>query len=330
MTLPTSIILLVLFFLIELLYFKIADWQNIIDKPNFRSSHSDITIRGGGIIFTVAILLYFLSSDFNYPFFVLGLSIISGISFADDIKPVSNKLRIICHFLAVSLLFFQIGMFGLPFYIIILSFIIAIGIINAINFMDGINGLTGIYAFVTLLTLYYLNNYVDMGFAVNDLIIFAILAVVVFMFFNLRFKAKSFAGDVGSIGIAFILIFLIGSLIIMSGNLNYLLLLLLYGLDSVTTIIFRLIRKENIFDAHRSHFYQFLANEKKIPHPIVAMGYALIQLLFNWILIEVNPNSSLAIISTIFVGVLFIILRFLIEGKKRLLGAKLAHNGATS
>ncbi len=322
MTIPSSIILLVLFFLIELLYFKIADWQNIIDKPNFRSSHSAITIRGGGIIFTLAILLYFFSFNFNNPFFVLGLLIISGISFADDIKPVSNKLRIICHFLSVSLLFSQIGMFGLPFYIVIMSFIIAIGIINAINFMDGINGLTGVYTFVTLLTLYYLNNHVDMGFAANDLIIFAILAVMVFMFFNLRVKAKSFAGDVGSVGIAFILIFLIGSLMIMSGNLNYLLLLLLYGLDSVTTIIFRLIRKENIFDAHRSHFYQFLANEKKIPHPVVAIGYGIVQLLFNWILIEANPNAGLAVMAVILVGILFIILRFFLEGKERLLTAK--------
>ncbi|RDC54252.1 UDP-GlcNAc--UDP-phosphate GlcNAc-1-phosphate transferase [Pedobacter chinensis] len=323
MTIFISTIFLLLFFLIELLYFKIASHYNIIDKPNFRSSHSNITIRGGGIIFAIGMLIYFVAFGFSYPYFILGLLIISAVSFVDDIKPVSNKLRIICHFFAVLLLFFQTGMLDLPIYLVALSFVIVIGIINAINFMDGINGLTGIYAFVTLITLYYLNNYIDTDFVANDLIIVAILSVIVFLFFNLRIKAKSFAGDVGSVGIAFILVFLIGSLIIMSQNLNYLLLLLLYGLDSITTIVFRLMRKENIFSAHRSHFYQFLANEKNIPHPLVAIGYAIVQLLFNGALIIVKPSYSLAIIYVILVGTLFIMLRFLLEGKKRLLEAVL-------
>ncbi|RYF26385.1 MAG: UDP-GlcNAc--UDP-phosphate GlcNAc-1-phosphate transferase [Flavobacteriales bacterium] len=319
MTITLSAIFLVLFFIIELCYFRIADRYNIIDKPNFRSSHSSITIRGGGIIFTIAVLLHCFVFDFSYPFFVLGLVIISGISFADDINPVSNRFRIICHFLAVSLLFYQVGLFQLPIFIVLMAFVMAIGIINAINFMDGINGLTGIYSFVTLFTLYYLNTNVVVGFVSNDLLITALLAVAVFMFFNLRTKAKSFAGDVGSVGIAFILIFLVLSLMLSSSNLNYLLLLLLYGLDTITTIVFRLIRKENIFEAHRSHFYQFLANEKRIYHPVVASGYAIVQLTFNILLIIVNPSLIWAIIGAVSIGLLFIALRFALEGKGRLL-----------
>jgi len=319
MSILSYIIFFFVFFIIELIYFKIADRYNIIDKPNFRSSHSKITIRGGGIIFTIAILLYFFVFDYSYPFFVLGLLLISSISFADDIKPISNKLRIICHFLAVSLLFYQVGLFQLPVYIIPIAFIMAIGIINAINFMDGINGLTGVYSFVTLLTLYYLNHHMVLGFVSNDLLLTAMLALVAFMFFNLRTKAKSFAGDVGSVGMAFIIIFVMVSLLISSGNVSYLLLLLLYGLDTITTIVFRLARKENIFEAHRSHFYQFLANEKGISHPVVALGYAISQLILNILLIIVNPSLIWAIIGAILIGLMFVILRFSLEGKNRLL-----------
>ncbi|WP_316844682.1 UDP-GlcNAc--UDP-phosphate GlcNAc-1-phosphate transferase [Pedobacter psychrodurus] len=319
MNITSSAIFLALFFLIELFYFRIADRYNIIDKPNFRSSHSKITIRGGGIIFTIAVLLHCFISDFSYPFFVLGLVIISSISFADDIKPISNRFRIICHFLAVSLLFYQVGLFKLPIYIVPVAFVMAIGIINAINFMDGINGLTGIYSFVTLLTLYYLDTNVTPDFVSKDLLITAILAVTVFMFFNLRTKAKSFAGDVGSVGIAFIIIFFMVSLIVASGKVTYLLLLLLYGLDAISTIVFRLVRRENIFKAHRSHFYQFLANEKRIPHPMVALGYAISQSIFNALLIILEPSLTWTIIGVVLLGLLFVALRFTLEGKRRLL-----------
>lgn len=319
MTITTSIIFFVIFLIIELLYFKVADQFNIIDKPNFRSSHHTITIRGGGIIFTLAILLYALFYGFSYPYFLTGLLIISSISFADDVQPVSNKLRIICHFLAVACLFYQVGLFQMSIYIVALSFVVAIGIINAINFMDGINGLTGVYALISLISFYYLNEYVEIGFVDSKLIIVAMLAVIVFLIFNFRIKAKSFAGDVGSVGIAFIIIFLLASIIITSNNFVYLLLLLVYGLDSVTTIGFRLIRKENIFDAHRSHFYQFLANEKKISHPLVAIGYAFVQLIANLIIISVKPSPLYAIIAVIGIGGAFIIMRFLFEGKERLL-----------
>ena len=321
MTVTTTILFFLSFFFIELLYFRIADRFHIVDKPNARSSHQKVTIRGGGIIFCIGMLTFFVTFNFPYPYFIGGLLLICAISFIDDIHPVSNKLRLLCHFLSVSLLFYQIGMFSLAIYLVILSFILAIGIINAINFMDGINGLTGAYSFIALATLWYINAYVVIGFVASDMLVVAMLSVGVFTVFNLRIKAKCFAGDVGSVGIAFILIFFIANLILKSGNPGYLLLFLVYGLDSVTTIIFRLVRKENIFDAHRTHFYQFLANEKRIAHPIVALSYAICQLLCNILIITINPGANLKIIWVLLlVGMVFIVLRFWAQGKKMLLG----------
>lgn len=315
------ILIFIILSFIELFYFKIADHYSIIDKPNHRSSHSIITIRGGGIIFPISLLLYPTYFGFEYKYFLLGLAVISFISLMDDIKPVSNKLRIVFHLISVALMFCQLNLFELPYYWIILSLIFVIGSINAINFMDGINGITGSYALITLCTLLYINIYV-IEFISSNILAVSIISVLVFNFFNFRKRAKCFAGDVGSVSIAFIVLFFLLSLIIKTENFNYLLLLLLYGLDTATTIFFRIIRRENIFDAHRSHFYQYWANERKISHLMISSIYAVIQLLINSIIIFFIPYSFLSLcIVLVLSTVLFVGIRFVIEGSSRLLKA---------
>ena len=81
---------LVLLFLAELFYFRIADKCNIIDKPNERSSHTKVTLRGGGIIFYFGAFAYFLTSGFEYPWFLLALTLVTFISFVDDIKSTTD------------------------------------------------------------------------------------------------------------------------------------------------------------------------------------------------------------------------------------------------
>jgi len=322
---PTLIIgIFVILFLVELLYFKLADRFNIIDQPNHRSSHSVVVLRGGGIIFVIALLIYPLYFGLEYIYFLSGLAAITFISFMDDIKPISNKLRLIFHLVGVACMFYQLTLFNLPIYWILLALILVIGTINAINFMDGINGITGAYALITLCSLLYINT-VQIEFIDSSFLITSIISVIVFNIFNFRVKAKCFAGDVGSVGIAFIIMFLLLSLIIKTQNLVYLLLLLLYGLDAVSTIFFRLVRRENIFDAHRSHFYQYLANERKVPHLIVSSIYAMIQLLINVVIICYLPKSmSAVLVALALCTIIFIIIRFSTEGSNRLFGTKIA------
>ncbi|MDL2238868.1 glycosyltransferase family 4 protein, partial [Bacteroidales bacterium OttesenSCG-928-L14] len=259
-------------------YFKIADKFNIIDKPNQRSSHKNITIRGGGIIFYISALLYFLLDGFQYPWFLTGLTLIAVISFADDIKPQSFILRLIVHFIAMLLMFYQWNLFTMPWYFTLIALIVCTGIINAYNFMDGINGITGGYSLVLIGVFWYINNY-HINFIDNNFIYFIALSLLVFNFYNFRKKAKCFAGDVGAVSIAFIILFLLGLLIIKTGDFIYIILLVVYGVDSVLTIIHRLMLKENIFDAHRKHAYQIMANELKIPHVIVSLIYMILQTL---------------------------------------------------
>ena len=261
------LIILVLLFLAELFYFKVADKYNIIDKPNERSSHTRITLRGGGVIFYFGALVYFLTSGFEYPWFMLALTFVAIISFMDDIRSTSQKLRLVFHFSAMALMFYQWGLFSLSWWWIIIALIICTGIINAYNFMDGINGITGGYSLVVLLSLAYINEEVT-PFVEQDLIYTVIMSVLVFCFFNFRKKARCFAGDVGSVSIAFILLFLLGKLIIQTGDFSWIILLSVYGVDSVLTIFHRLMLHENIGLPHRKHLYQLMANELRIPHVV--------------------------------------------------------------
>ena len=269
-------IILVLLFLAELFYFMVADKCNIIDKPNERSSHTRITLRGGGIIFYFGALAYFLTSDFEYPWFMLALTLITFISFVDDIISTKQITRLLFHFSAMILMFYQWGLFSLSWWWIVIALIVCTGIINAYKFMDGINGITGGYSLVILVALAYVNKEI-ISFVNEDVINTVLCSVLVFCFFNFRKKAKCFAGDVGSVSIAFIILFLIGKLIIQTGDFSWIVLLSVYGVDSVLTIIHRLMLHENIGLPHRKHLYQIMANELKIPHVVVSSAYMIVQ-----------------------------------------------------
>lgn len=272
------IIVLVLLFVTELFYFRIADKCNIIDKPNQRSSHTQITLRGGGIIFYFGALAYFLANGFGYPWLMLALTLVTSISFVDDIRSTSQKLRLMFHFSAMALMFYQWGLFSLHWWWIVIALVVCTGIINAYNFMDGINGITGGYSLVVLTVLAYINSEV-VSFVDENLIYIVICSVLVFCFFNFRKRAKCFAGDVGSVSIAFIILFLIGKLIIETKDFSWIILLAVYGVDSVLTIIHRLMLHENIGLPHRKHLYQLMANELKVPHVVVSAIYMVLQLI---------------------------------------------------
>ena len=275
------LIITALLLTIELIYFKIADRYNIIDRPNERSSHTRITLRGGGILFYFGVLLYGLFFGFAYPWFFAGLTLISAISFADDVRSVPNRMRLFVHFVSMLLLFYQLGLFsGVPFWYLLIALVFCTGIINAYNFMDGINGITGGYSLAVLLALIYINR-IQTAYLEPAFLYAVFLSVLVFNLFNFRTRAKCFAGDVGSVSIAFILVFALGRLILQTGDLTYIVLLAVYGVDSILTIIHRLLLKENIFRAHRKHLYQLLANELRVPHVIVSAGYASLQLLIS-------------------------------------------------
>ena len=286
----TYIALLILFIGIELIYFKIADYYNIIDKPNSRSSHTSITLRGGGIIFPIAILVAFLLGYVSWEATV-AVILVAGVSFIDDIKPLSQLPRFASHAIAIALVFYDLNLFSQALWLLPIVFVIVIGWVNAFNFMDGINGITVLYAFVAIVSF----SFLEINHESLPLLWTMGLSCCAFGIFNVRKKAKTFAGDVGSISMALFLGYFMIKTILVSSQVGYILFLSVYGIDAVITIFTRIKKKENILEPHRSHLYQYLANELGYSHILVSFMYAFIQLLINALLIYLDSKGSLSI-----------------------------------
>ncbi|HRH49727.1 MAG TPA: glycosyltransferase family 4 protein [Panacibacter sp.] len=304
------LIITVLFFGIMYAYFKIARHYNITDRPNERSSHSSVTIRGGGIIFLIAALVIAGLYYSQFAGIIFSILIIGIISFLDDIYTLPRSFRLTFHFIAVTILVIYFNIFpAYPLYAILLFYVLVTGIINAYNFMDGINGITGLYSLIIFASLQYI-NIKQLAFIPADVIWVPMLACVVFLFFNFRKKAVCFAGDVGSVTLALWVVFILLSLSLKTHNWNYVLFLSVYGTDSVLTILHRFLRSENIFKPHRLHLYQLLANEQKIPHLMVTCIYCFIQVAINILIISTHlsfPVSFLLI--CIPLGLIYIVVK---------------------
>jgi UDP-N-acetylmuramyl pentapeptide phosphotransferase/UDP-N-acetylglucosamine-1-phosphate transferase len=293
------ILLTVFLLIIEVIYIRLAVKLFIVDRPNERSSHARKTITGGGIIFWFAAFIWFL---LYYPqafLFTSGITIISVVSFGDDIHKYSHERRLITHVLGFTLMLLSFDIFNyLSWYEIAAAYIVMIGIMNAYNFMDGINGITGLYSLSVLGALQFV-NLKTLSFTYPDFIWYPMIACIIFLFFNFRKKAVCFAGDVGSLTIAFWIVSLLLILLIKSKTIIWLNFLAIYGIDSILTILHRLYLRQNIFQAHRLHFYQILANECRIDHRIVSSGYALLQLALSAVVIMLWDKMNFFVLTAI-------------------------------
>ena len=99
----------------------------------------------GGIIFPIAISIAFLLGYISWPV-TLGVVLVAMVSFIDDIKPLPQLPRFVSHVLAVGLVFYELHFFYEPLWLLPIVFVLLIGWVNAFNFMDGINGITVLYA----------------------------------------------------------------------------------------------------------------------------------------------------------------------------------------
>lgn len=285
----------------ELLYFKIADRFNIIDRPNMRSSHTSITLRGGGVVFLFGAWVYAAFFGLTYPWFLIGLTLIGVVSFVDDVHSLPDSVRLVVQFAAMFLMFYQFGILNWnDWWIVCIALIVCVGITNAYNFMDGINGITGAYSLAVMLPLIYLNE--SVGFIEMPFLLVITLSILVFLFFNFRKKAKCFAGDVGSISMAFIVVFALGLLMLQTRDFSYIVFLAVYGVDAVLTIVHRIMLHENLGEAHRKHAYQLMANELKVSHLKVSAGYMIVQLAVSAGLIFIPINHY------IYLGLVIILL----------------------
>ena len=294
------VLMFVLLLSAELLYFRIADKFNIIDKPNERSSHTSVVLRGGGVIFSLAMVAWVVmmvvqgewAVVVGYLPFLVGLMIVAVVSFVDDVRSLPDSVRLVAQFGAMALMFWSMGIMQWNmWWVVLIALVVCVGATNVINFMDGVNGITAGYSLAVLLPLMLLNR--SMGFIDSSFLIVSIIGVLVFCLFNFRpkGKAKCFAGDVGSISIAFIMLFAIGRLVVLTQDVTYLIFLLVYGVDGCLTICHRILLHENLGEAHRKHAYQLMANELKIGHVKVSLVYMALQLAVSLGFIYLCPDT---------------------------------------
>jgi len=307
--LMTYIIIAVILLVAELVYFRIADRFNIIDKPNARSSHTKVVLRGGGVIFTIALWIWSIWYGFPEPWLLVAVTLAAGVSFVDDIHSLPDSLRLVVQFAAMIMILYPVAMntefpLWVKLAILVGALIFSVGGTNIFNFMDGINGITAGYALAMVIPLYLLN--LKYAFMDGSLLVVMGLSLLVFSLFNFRTKARCFAGDVGSIGMALFLVFCVSRLMYVTGDVTWIVLYLLYSVDGVLTVCHRIMLHENLGKAHRKHVYQLMANELKMPHVVVSTIYMVIQLVISLIAVYLIPDTTAA--HWIYFGVMSLVL----------------------
>ncbi len=260
----------------EYAYSLLARRLRIVDRPHHQSSHRGIVVRGGGIIFYLAYFLWSISSGFTWYGSLIGLTILAIVSFIDDVHSISPTIRLVCQFVAIVMLFYHTGLIQTHWHVIMILAIACVGALNIYNFMDGINGMTGGYSLIVASALLYVNQNM-VHFADVSLLYYVIIAILVFNLFNFRNQALCFAGDVGSLSIGYILVYLILRLALKGQSMAWIAMLAVYLVDGGMTILHRLLLRDNLMKPHKKHAYQIMANELKMPHLVVSGIYMALQ-----------------------------------------------------
>lgn len=253
--------------------------RNVFDIPNDRSSHKEPTPRGGGIVIVVLTLIGYLMAAAFFPQnfswgLLVGSLIIAGISIADDIRSIAFPWRLLAHSIAAGIAIYDLGYFQLVTVPVIdqmitlraagpvLTFLWIIWMINSYNFMDGIDGIAGVQAVAASAGWAIISTWFDRP----DTALLSTLVLgstVGFLIHNWA-PARIFMGDIGSAFLGFVFAILPLSLLISSNqSIGYLpvlatFLMWMFLFDSVLTFFRRLIRREKVWQPHRSHFYQLL------------------------------------------------------------------------
>lgn len=324
------IVVAILSYLLIKIYKSVALKYNIIDNPNRRSSHQNPTIRGAGIIFPLVFIFLLFSEQSTTTtyfhdnwYFIIALILSSAISFIDDIYPQSIIIRSLIYLISLYLILHSTQIHNIfnsfssdieYYFAFIIILIFLFGILNSYNFMDGINGLLASNVIINISSLAFAYT---QNFNLSESIYVQFLpTILIFSFYNFRKNAHFFAGDIGSISIAIILILSIFQLISMTGNYYYLLFFATFIIDSWTTILFRLMRKEPLHKPHKSHLYQYLFNDLNLPFWKVSIIFSVPQILIN--LFVILGYGTISILLTAITICIYLIYRIKKQGNDKL------------
>ena len=287
-------LLFVVTFLLTDLLIKVAHKVKLVDTPNHRSFHTNVTPKGGGLIFSLAVLIFISLVQFeivleHYLIFI-AILLVTLIGIVDDLFDVSPKLKFLVIFIATLLLYFdQVTINSLGYYfgyevslhwllVFPFTFFAIAGFTNALNLIDGIDGLS------TGISIIILSTFLAIGITYQDqfLILLSsafITTLLAFLVFNWH-PAKIFMGDAGSLTLGFtIAVLAIKSLEYINPTA-----ILFIGampiLDTFMVILRRKQRSLSIFKADKNHLHHILYDQKKDVYFTTVMLWML-QLVFS-------------------------------------------------
>src|SRR5690606_886365 len=266
---------------------------------------------GGGVLFILAIFCWFALYRLSFPWFMIGVTVLGVVGYTRDLRRVHPVVVFVAQVAAFAMIMWHTGMYTHPLWLIVVMFIGGVTLLNSFNLMDRTNGMTGVYAAVNLVTFYYINNHI-IHFSYTSLIVFMLVAMVVFLFFNFREHARCLTGHVGSYSLAFVQVFLLLQLIGNTGSFMGVLFFLVNGIDVLMTAISRLRGRST------QHLYEILVKNHGVSAPGVALVYGLMQLLINIVVVLFFLHAPLwvALIIVLVVGVIYGVIRGRVEGLK--------------
>jgi hypothetical protein len=222
------------------------------------------------------LLIGFCLNGFQYRWFFIGLSLITVLSFMEDVKPQHWRLRMNVHTMAMLLMLYQWGLFQHYLIFGFMALIFCMWMVNAYTIMDEGHGMTVLYSLVTVLALWYINTFQN-EFIHKGILEALFPALLIFGTFNFCKKPMFKPNAVGSVAIAYTIVFLISMLVIKRREFDTVVLLAVYGVDTVLTFVQRLFAGKKVFMSHRLHLFQVLVDYHKMSGLWVAGIYAIVQ-----------------------------------------------------
>lgn len=305
--------------LIGIYFFKkYADLLGLVDIPNERSMHKEKKISAAGIVFILSpfIVLFVFHFEHLMTYYYIYISIVMVLSVGiwDDIKDVSPKIKFIFIFMVTLLLYmndfaiFSLGTYMhyellLPLWLVFpFTFFAMAGYTNALNLMDGLDGLAA------SLSLVILSTFFAIGWEHQDELLmilssFFIITLLAFLIFN-WYPATVFMGDSGSLTLGTIIVILTIQSVQYITPVSVLFIIAIPLLDTFIVMTRRMQRHQSPFKADKNHMHHFLFNVKgDIRYTVVIL--TMMQIVFSIIGYQVSQSSNL--LSLVLFSLLFFI-----------------------
>lgn len=271
------ILVAIVLVLTELFYIRLVDNTSFFSALKERRKEERPVWSGSGLLFYLGMVIFSVLQGFPYPWFFVAITLLAVVGLWNTIRPLSRFIQHIALWASLLLMQHELNLYN-DYLCCQVGCILLVSVVIMYVFrsMDGVNRILGGYSFVVLLVLGYINSRM-IPFMDGTYLQIAIITAFILCFFNLKFRMRAFCGEAGSGMLGIIVLFALGKLILLTNDASYLIVLLIYAVDSLLTLLYRIIRRENIFQTEGKHMYQFMVTHLNIPQFVVSAIYAAAQ-----------------------------------------------------